>query len=66
MAAEGDRPACHDRTHDATLDPAEMTVMTTDVILGVAAQHVCEFEAGACCPGVGIAHDLRPDLTRAA
>ena len=41
MAAEGGRPTRHDRTHDATLDPAEMTVMTTDVILSVVAQHVC-------------------------
>src|SRR3954452_16103186 len=53
MATEGRRPARHDRAHDATLDPAEMTVMTADVIRGVAAQHVCEFEAGACW----IAHD---------
>jgi hypothetical protein len=48
------------------LDPAEMTVMPEDVILGVAAQDICEFEAGARCPGIGITHDPRPDLTRAA
>ncbi len=65
MAAEGGRPARHDRAHDATLDPAEMAVVTANVILGVAAQHVCEFEAGAWCPAVGIAHDPRPDVTRA-
>src|SRR3954467_2341212 len=60
MATEGRRPARHDRAHDATLDPAEMTVMTADVIRGVAAQHVCELEAGACCPWLRIAHDRDP------
>jgi len=65
MAAEDRRSARHDRTHDATLDPAEMTVVMADVILGVAAQHVCEFEAGARCPEGRVAHDPRPDVTQA-
>jgi len=64
MATEGRRPARHDRAHDATLNPTEMTVLTADVIRGVAAQHVCEFEAGACCPWRRIAHDRDPTSPR--
>ncbi len=64
MAAERRVMSAITMCRTAALDPAEMTVMTADVIVRLAAQDVCEFEAGACCPWVRITHDRDPTSPR--